>query len=135
MRSWWTTARAPPRILLSVTLRWRPPGRGTSPTGLAARSSASSTAPRSKASAPPSWPLAEMLEQECQISQSDSPAVVAEKLAAAVDRVCAPLLGPEDSRAVTAGLGVLLALESAERRVSLPDPREGDDAGSASTTL
>jgi len=81
------------------------------------------------------WPLAEMLEQECQISQSDSPAVVAEKLAAAVDRVCAPLLGPEDSRAVTAGLGVLLALESAERRVSLPDPREGDDAGSASTTL
>ncbi|HTD47454.1 MAG TPA: adenylate/guanylate cyclase domain-containing protein, partial [bacterium] len=81
------------------------------------------------------WPLAEMLEQECQISQSDSPAVAAEKLSAAVDRVCAPQLGPEDSRAVAAGLGVLLALESAERRVSLPDPREGDDAGSASTTL
>ena len=80
------------------------------------------------------WPLAEMLEQECQISESDSPAAASEKLFAAVDRVCAPH-GPEESRAVAAGLGVLLALESAERRVSLPDPREGDDPGSASTTL
>ena len=81
------------------------------------------------------WPLAEMLKQECRIVETDSPAIVAEKLFAAVHRICAPLCGPDDSRAIAAGLGILLGLEPVEHRVSLPDPREGDDSGSASTTL
>ncbi|HET8999274.1 MAG TPA: adenylate/guanylate cyclase domain-containing protein [bacterium] len=81
------------------------------------------------------WPLAEMLKQECHIVETDTPTIVAEKLFAVVHRVCPPLFGPDDSRAIAAGLGVVLGLESVERRVSLPDPREGDDSGSASTTL
>jgi len=81
------------------------------------------------------WPLAEMLKQECHILEGDSQSTVAQKLSAAVHRVCASLLGPNDSRAIAAGLGVLLGLDSVEHRVSLPDPSEGGDSGSASTTL
>jgi len=80
-------------------------------------------------------PLAEMLRQECNILETDAPPIVAEKLFAGVHRACAPLLGSDDSRTIAAGLGVLLGIDSVERRVSLPDPREGDESGSASTTL
>lgn len=57
------------------------------------------------------WPLAEMLKQECDLKDNDPSQVAAEKLQAAVLRICEPLLGAEASATVAADLATIVGME------------------------
>ncbi|HEU5299139.1 MAG TPA: AAA family ATPase [bacterium] len=56
------------------------------------------------------WPLTEMVKQESGIKDNDPPAVVLDKLRTAADRICAPVMGPEETANVTADIAALLGL-------------------------
>lgn len=56
------------------------------------------------------WPLAEMVKQDCGIKDNDPPAVMLEKLKDAVERICGPVMGQEESATIVVDLAALLGL-------------------------
>src|SRR3989449_2592052 len=57
------------------------------------------------------WPLAEMLKQECDIKDSDPLAVAGQKLHDGVLRVCAPVLGSDESEMLADDLATIVGTE------------------------
>src|SRR3989475_12861904 len=57
------------------------------------------------------WPLAEMLKQECDIKDNDPLAVAGQKLHDGVLRVCAPVLGSDESEMLADDLATIVGTE------------------------
>src|SRR3989442_114904 len=57
------------------------------------------------------WPLAEMLKQECDIKDNDPLAIAGQKLHDGVLRVCAPVLGSDESEMLADDLATIVGTE------------------------
>lgn len=57
------------------------------------------------------WPLAEMLKQECGIKDNDPSIIAAQKLRESVLKVCAPVVGAEESELIATNLATILGTE------------------------
>lgn len=84
------------------------------------------------------WPFVEMLKQECQIKDSDSPFVASQKLQARLMATCEPALGREDCQPVIDELAALVGLPAGAhglpwdgRLQALKEAVEGRAAGEA----